>query len=205
MSVDLKITSSLPGRRRVGWVFTGTVVLPVGQFSRADMSALLSDPYLTLCVGETITESAFGDFIANRDQEAQTTSAQLIVSSAAPGRRRAGNVFTGAASYPLNHFSRAQLWAILGDRFLTMTKGYILTLDNLDAFLRERGTDEAAPIEDPDMEAWLRGAHDKLMDIRARAPGPEIDDGERFDDVEPPQQPSPAKPGRLRKSPLKDV
>lgn len=201
MGIDLKITSSLPGRRRVGWVFTNTFAFSVDRFSKAELQAILRDPYLMVCVGETITESAFDDFMATRAERARTTQDQLLIASAAPGRRRAGCVFTGVSANPLNHFSRAQLWAILGDRFLTLTIGYVLTLDNLDAFLRERGTDNAEPIDDPVAEAELHAAYEEIAAIRQRAPGPEIDDGERFDDVEPP----PVRPGRPRKSPLKDI
>ena len=52
--------------------------------------------------------------------------AKLIVTSALPGRPRAGEIFTGATEFPPDHFTAAQLKAIAADPMLTLVVGDVL-------------------------------------------------------------------------------
>jgi hypothetical protein len=59
----------------------------------------------------------------------------LIVTSTVPGRQRGGEKFTGATSFPLDHFSAEQLKEIAADHVLTIVVGDVLELDGIDAFV----------------------------------------------------------------------
>ena len=59
----------------------------------------------------------------------------LIVTSSVAGRQRGGGKFTGATSYPLDHFSAEQLKEITGDAVLTVVVGEKLEADGVDAFV----------------------------------------------------------------------
>lgn len=181
----LLITSTVPGRRRAGWRFGGTLAFPVNQFTRPELESILADPALIVTVGEVITEEGLKVFLRTREEqcaslrEAGETLERLVVMSCVPDRRRAGLVFTGARTFDLDELSAEQMIAIHGDRLLCMAQGAVLTPAKLDVFVEAFDLDEPQ-VRDPEQDERLRAHYAEVVKVHMH-PHPEWDDGPKFD------------------------
>ncbi len=70
--------------------------------------------------------------------------AKLIVVSTVAGRHRAGEVFTGAKAFELNHFSAKHLREIVADQVLSLSVGELVDAGNVEAFIAEHAPEPKA-------------------------------------------------------------
>lgn len=59
---------------------------------------------------------------------------KLVVTSSVAGRHRGGAVFTGAMTFDPDHFTPAQLKAIIADPVLTVVAGNVIRAENVEEY-----------------------------------------------------------------------
>jgi|GEM_PF-3212994 hypothetical protein len=84
------VTSSQPGKRRAGTVFTGASTFELGHFSTDQLKAIAADPVLTLVYGEVIPAAGVEVFAADNPAPAPAGVEVFAADNPAPAPKVPG-------------------------------------------------------------------------------------------------------------------
>ncbi len=76
MAKSLIITSTVPGRRRAGGLFSGAMAFPLDRFDAGQLKEIAADPVLTIVIGDVLDADGVDAFVAGVEKAKAKTGAE---------------------------------------------------------------------------------------------------------------------------------